>query len=194
MLFDSWNALLRILAVGVPIYFLMIAALRVTGKRALAKMNAYDLVVTVALGSALASTLLSKDVKLAEGAMAVVMLLALQFAVAAASRRWPLVQRAVLAEPALLLYAGVPLERAMRSERITDSELLSAVRSRGHMNLDDVQAVVLEPDGSFSVMPRQAAGEATAMKSVAHYPALSQLGLHASSNGGLRSEKAGRNS
>ncbi len=79
MFFGSWYSLLRILVVGVLAYVALIVLLRVTGKRTLSKMNAFDLVVTVALGSTLATVLLSKDVALADGVVAFALLIGLQF-------------------------------------------------------------------------------------------------------------------
>lgn len=79
--FDSWTTLLRTLVVGVLAYVTMVAFLRISGKRTLSKMNAFDLIVTVALGSTLATVLLSKDVALAEGALAFALLIGLQFVV-----------------------------------------------------------------------------------------------------------------
>ena len=70
ILFDSWGALGRIILVGALAYFALVLILRASGKRTLSKLNAFDLVVTVALGSTLATVLLSKDVALAEGVVA----------------------------------------------------------------------------------------------------------------------------
>ena len=67
MLFDTWFGLVRIVVVGTAAYAALVLILRVSGKRTLAKLNAFDLVVTVALGSTLATVLLSKSVALAEG-------------------------------------------------------------------------------------------------------------------------------
>lgn len=69
MLFSGWENLLRTLVVGVLAYVSLVVFLRISGKRTLSKMNAFDLIVTVALGSTLATVLLSKDVALAEGAL-----------------------------------------------------------------------------------------------------------------------------
>ena len=66
MLFDSWAGVGRTIVVGILAYIALVSLLRVSGKRTLSKMNAFDLVVTVALGSTLATILLSKDVALAE--------------------------------------------------------------------------------------------------------------------------------
>lgn len=150
MLFDGWYDLLRVLIVGVCVYVALVALLRVTGKRTLSKMNAFDLIVTVALGSTLATVLLSKDVSLAEGLLALALLCALQYAVA--SVRSERFQALVKAEPSLLYYRGEFLTNALRSERVTKEEILAAVRGNGIAKLSAVDAVVLETDGSFSVV------------------------------------------
>ena len=77
--FDSWGGLVRVALVGVLAYSALVLLLRVSGKRTLSKMNAFDLIVTVALGSTLASIITSKDVALAEGMVAFVVLIGLQF-------------------------------------------------------------------------------------------------------------------
>ena len=77
--FSGWPSLLRILLVGVPTYLLVLAMLHFGGKHALAKTNAYGLVVTVALGSALASAVLTRQVSLADGVFAIGLLLGLQY-------------------------------------------------------------------------------------------------------------------
>jgi uncharacterized membrane protein YcaP (DUF421 family) len=65
--FDGWLGLFRTFVIGVFAYAFLVFALRASGKHTLSKMNAFDLVVTVALGLSLATVLLSKDVTLAEG-------------------------------------------------------------------------------------------------------------------------------
>ena len=75
MFFHNWEEIVRILVVGPLAYAALILMLRVSGKRTLSKMNAFDLVVSVALGSLLATILLSKDVSLAEGIAAFSMLI-----------------------------------------------------------------------------------------------------------------------
>ena len=153
-LFSGWEVLGRILLVGVLAYVVLVASLRISGKRTLAKMNAFDLVVTVALGSTLSSTLISRTVSLADGAVALGLLIALQFAVAWASLRWRRVRRLVKSAPSLLVRDGVLLETPMRRERVDRDEVLAAIRSKGIVAMSDVGAVVLETDGSFSVLPR----------------------------------------
>ena len=69
MFFDTWSGLLRIIVVGTLAYAALVVLLRVWGKRTLSRMNAFDFVVTVALGSTLATVLLSRNVALLEGVL-----------------------------------------------------------------------------------------------------------------------------
>ncbi len=159
MFFDGWHGPLRVLLVGASAYFALLLMLRVSGKRTLSKMNAFDFVVTVALGSTLATVLLSKDVALAEGALALALLVALQYAITWLSVRSTAVDRLVKSEPALLLRGGKFLRGAMRKARVTEGEVLAAVRRHGEAELGNVAAVVLETDGSFSVLVGRGEGE-----------------------------------
>jgi uncharacterized membrane protein YcaP (DUF421 family) len=156
--FDGWSGLVRVLVVGACAYVGLVALLRVFGKRTLAKMNAFDLVVTVALGSTLATVLLSEDVALAEGVLAFALLCSLQFVVTAISLRSRRFRETIKAEPRLLLLRGEMLRRAMRSERVGEEEVTAAIRSAGFVHRDQVEAVVLETDGTFSVVGRTRGG------------------------------------
>jgi uncharacterized membrane protein YcaP (DUF421 family) len=152
MFFDEWAGLGRVVVVGTLAYAALVLLLRVTGKRTLSKMNAFDLVVTVALGSTLATVLLSKDVALAEGVLAFALLILLQYVVAWGSVHSAGVRRIVKSEPRLLFHRGRMLEAAMRRERVVADEIIAAIRSSGSPEIESVAAVVLETDGSLSVI------------------------------------------
>lgn len=163
MFFSNWHGLARPVVVGAAAYLRLIVLLRATGKRTLSKLNAFDLVVTVALGSTLATVLLSKDVALAEGLAGFAVLILLQLAVSWLSTRSPVVRRLVRGEPTLLYFRGAFLHRALRAERVTEGEVLQAVRASGHGGLEQVEAVVLESDGTLSVVT---GGSGSALKDV----------------------------
>lgn len=154
MLFSGWEGLFRTLVIGVLAYVTLVVFLRISGKRTLSKMNAFDLVVTLSLGSTLATVLLSKDVALAEGALAFAVLIGLQFVVTWSSVRTRWVRRMVTGDPVMLLDRGAFLPAATRRARVTEDEVRAAVRSAGLASLNEIEAVVLETDGSFSVVPR----------------------------------------
>ena len=153
--FNGWSVLGRTLLIGVLAYVSLVFMLRVSGKRTLAKMNAFDLVVTVAIGSTLATIVLSKSVALAEGLLALALLIGMQFAISWSSTRMPWLRRVVTGEPRLLLRDGTMLDDALREARVTREEVRAAVRAAGIGALGDVAAVVLETDGSFSVIAGQ---------------------------------------
>ncbi|WP_235962032.1 DUF421 domain-containing protein [Falsiroseomonas selenitidurans] len=153
MLFQDWTGLLRVLLVGSLAYPALVLFLRVSGKRTLAKLNAFDLVVTVALGSTLATVLLNRSVTLAEGLVALLLLIGLQFLVAWLSVRSTRFSNLVKSEPTLLLHQGRLLEEAMRRQRVTREEVLAALRSGGVATPEQAAAVVLETDGTMSVVP-----------------------------------------
>ena len=91
--FDSWNSVGRVAVTAVMAYVALIGFLRISGKRTLSKLNAFDLVVTVALGSTLATVILSKDIALADGLLALGLLIGLQYAVAWLSVRATIFRR-----------------------------------------------------------------------------------------------------
>ena len=175
MFFSSWADIGRVVVTGVVAYVSLLLLLRVSGKRTLAKMNAFDFVVTVALGSTLASMLLSKDAAIADGVVALTVLIACQFVVAWGQVRSTWLRRIVKGQPALLFYQGEWLAGAMARERVTRDELLAAMRSGGAASEQDVAAVVLETDGSVSVIRQPADPQADSTLSDVRRPASDDL-------------------
>ncbi|MFN3279820.1 MAG: DUF421 domain-containing protein [Paracoccus hibiscisoli] len=156
ILFDSWPSLIRIPLVGLLAYaaLILILMLRVSGKRTLSKMNAFDLIVTVALGSTLSTVLLDDGIPLAEGVAALALLICLQYAITWVSVRSPRFQGLIKAEPTLLVHQGRYLPDAMSRQRVTHDEVQAALRQSGQSDIDAVLWVMLETDGSMTVVPR----------------------------------------
>lgn len=166
MFFDDWTGIWRTLLVGALAYGALIALVRIAGKRTLAKMNAFDLVVTVALGSTLATILLSEDVALAEGVAAFALLIGLQLVITWLSVRTKVVPALVKSDPTLLVFRGQQLDEALRAQRVSEEEILQAVRQEGFASVADVHAVVLETEGSFSVIGEASTGKDSALRNV----------------------------
>ncbi|THV38375.1 DUF421 domain-containing protein [Rhizobium rosettiformans W3] len=152
MLFQGWPGIARTLLVGTLAYVTLVLFLRISGKRTLSKLNAFDLVVTVALGSTLSAILLQESIALAEGATALGLLILLQYLVTFASVRSNSVAKLIRSEPTLIVRSGSFCHDAMMRQRITEDEIMSAVRSNGSQGLDEVEAVVLESDGTLSII------------------------------------------
>lgn len=151
-LFSSWSSIARVFVVGAPIYLALLLILQVVGKHALAKSNAYGLVITTALGSTLASAVLTKQVTLIDGVLAIGLLLGLQYLVSTLVTRHGWASRWFTAKPSLVVWEGRILCDELQKERLTVSDVLSAVRQSGFSSVEDVGAVVLEANGALSVI------------------------------------------
>lgn len=151
---DNPAAVLRTVVVGIPAYLALVAILRLSGKRTLSQMNAFDFIVTVALGSTLATILLSPETSLVQGVAALLVLVGLQYAITWTSFRWKSVARLAKSEPAALVYRGQLLRDAMRRERVLETEIEAAVRESGLGRVADADLVVLETDGTLSVLAK----------------------------------------
>lgn len=166
MWFDSWGDLLRIVTVGSAAYAGLMVVLRVSGKRTLSQLNAFDFVVTVSLGSTLATVLLSADTSWSEGVLALALLAALQFLMAWISAHWPWARPVFTSRPALLLQDGKLRTEALRRNRLSESEVRQAVRMQGVGDLSHVGAVILETNGTLSVIPAGQYGNGSALTGV----------------------------
>ncbi|MDQ6620339.1 MAG: DUF421 domain-containing protein [Pseudomonadota bacterium] len=160
--------MLHTLAIGSLVYFALILALRVSGKRTLSKWNAFDSIVTFALGSIVASATLSPTTSIAQGVVAVGLFVSLQFAMTWMAVRFPVVRRLIKAEPVFLVHEGRILDAALERERVTRGELLAAVRGKGLVSVSEVHAVVLETSGTFSVMATSNCADRSALADVHH--------------------------
>jgi uncharacterized membrane protein YcaP (DUF421 family) len=152
--YNDWTNLVRTIIAALLGYPAVVFLLRVSGKRTLSKMNAFDLVVTVALGSLLAATLLGSGTSLAQGILAFAMLVGLQYGVNRLSVHSAWFQRIVKGDPSLLVYDGRFLEDQLKRARVPQAEVLDSVRQAGMESIEQVRAVVLETDGSLSVIRR----------------------------------------
>jgi uncharacterized membrane protein YcaP (DUF421 family) len=150
--FSGWEPLLRILVVGVSMYVALVLFLRVSRSRTLSTMNAFDFVVTVAIGSAFGRALTAKDVALSEAVVAFGLLVLLQYLVTWIQIRWPVFRRVVTNPPSLLYFRGEFVNDAMRRQRVTEDEVRTAVRKNNFGSLEEVDAIVLESSGEFSAI------------------------------------------
>ncbi|MET3721194.1 MULTISPECIES: DUF421 domain-containing protein [unclassified Arthrobacter] len=165
MWFDSWADILRVLIIGSVLYAALVVVLRVSGKRTLGQLNAFDFIVTVALGSTLARILLSSDVAFLRGD-------------GVGAARGPAVRRrvGVLAcargqicsdvQARGTRFFGELQHAQLRRNRLSESEVLQAVRGTGSGDLADTTAVVLE----ISVIPKSKLGDGSALYGVHHAP------------------------
>jgi uncharacterized membrane protein YcaP (DUF421 family) len=145
---------------------MLIVALRLAGAQALGKMSAYDLVITITLGSIVATIPLGTGISLADGVAVVVTYLGLQRLVRRILSAAPHLQRIAKNPSRVIVWDGVPQEDQLRVVDVTVNEVRAAVRKAGYGTLDDVHTVVLENDGEFSVIGRSQSGDLSALSDV----------------------------
>ena len=128
----------------------LIAIVRVVGLRSLSKMSSFDFAVTVALGSVMATVVVSPT-SVANGVVAMAALLAVQAIIAVGRRRWGWAA-AVDNQPMLLMDGNTVDEEALRIGRVTRADIRAKLREANVIHLDEVLAVVLESTGDVSVL------------------------------------------
>lgn len=156
---DTWfNSLDRLESVGlgaVVFYVLIVLLTRALGKRATAQMNNFDWVVTVAVGSLAASGILLKEVSIADAALAIIILGALQWLSTWLAAKSEFFAGLLKPRPRMLLHEGSLIQEALKKERVSRSEVFTALRQSGYADPAEANWVILENDGSLTVIPRK---------------------------------------
>ncbi len=172
--FDSWQSIIRTTVITVLAYIALLVLLRSFGKRSLSKMNAFDFIITIALGSTMATVSLTKNVALADGVLAFLLLLGLQFSITWLSVRNKAVKGLVTSTPALLFYKGQLLHSVMKKERITIEEVYAKVREHGYSSLKEVEVIVLETTGDITIIKQAHEEDPAALQNVKHFKEAAQ--------------------
>lgn len=153
-LWSGTEPLNRIFVVGTLAYISIILIVRISGARTLATMNAFDFIITVTLGSAFGRILTAKGVALSEAILAFVLLVALQFIVSTIESHSKFFKELVTSKPRLLFLDGEFDREFMKKSRLNREDLMGAVRKKGFISLNQVKAIILETDGTFSVLEK----------------------------------------
>lgn len=148
----TWGAAAMSAVSALGIYAAVIIYTRLAGLRSFSKMSSFDFAMTVAIGSLIASTILTRDPPLLRAIVALGALYALQLGLARLRVRFHAVGNAVDNEPILLMENGRILEDAMRAAEITRGDLLAKLREANVLRLAQARAVVLETTGDISVL------------------------------------------
>lgn len=141
----------RIILSALGIYIMVILFTRLAGKRSFSKMSSFDFAMTVAVGSVIASTILSPSVNLIDGIVGLASIYCLQISVAI-GRRLNFIKRIVDNTPLLLMDGKEILHDNLRKARVTESDLRSKLREANVASTEEVLAVVFESTGDISVL------------------------------------------
>ncbi len=147
----SWTSVIAICITAIFIYVAVILFTRLAGKRSFSKMSSFDFAMTVAIGSIIASTVLSKSVSLAEGVVGLAMVYILQYVVATL-RRSSHIEKLVDNKPLLLMDGTKILHENLSKARVTEADLKSKLRETNVLEISQIRAVVFEATGDISVL------------------------------------------
>lgn len=166
MLLSDWSTVRDTVGIAVLAYLAIIVWLRISGKRTLSQWNAFDAVVTFALGSMLAATILSPSTALVQGVAGFGVLVMLQLSITWLAVRLGFIRRFIKARPTMLVRNGRLLTEVLKRERVTEGEVMAALRQKGLAAIGDAYAVVLETSGTFSVIPAPVGDDRSALADV----------------------------
>lgn len=146
--------LLRIIIVGPLAYICLVFIIRITGKRSLAKMNSFDFIITVAVGATFGRILTARSGTVSEAIVAFAVLAVLQVVFSHFEVTSKSFKKIVSPPPSMLYYKDSFIERNLRKERVVKEDLLGSLRKQGYGSLDEVEAIILEPDGTVSIIKK----------------------------------------
>src|SRR5690606_4364320 len=137
-------------------YLFLLVLFRIAGKRTLAQMNSFDVILLLVIGEATQQSLLGEDFSLANAVLVISTLVALDILLSWTKHRWRRAEVVLEEPPLILLVDGVPIKERMDQERIDIDDVLHAARSlHGLERLDQIKYAVLESGGGISVVPAQ---------------------------------------
>lgn len=138
------------------VYLAVLLLLRLAGRRTVAEMTPFDLVMLLIIGDATQQAILGNDFSMTTAFLVVATLIVLDVGFSIAKERVPLVAKLVDGVPMVIVENGRPLPDRMRRARVSlDDVLLSARASHGLERLDQIKFAVLEISGGISIIPRQ---------------------------------------
>lgn len=162
-LWAGWMPIWHTLLVGIVGYLVLVLLLRGAGPRTMANMTPLDFVVAVTLGSAFGRVVTAVKVSLSQALLALVLLVLLQWILAAGRARWRFMRRLLDSPPVLLYYGGEVQTRALRKHRLTEGDVHTAARESGHGSLAEIEAVILDQDGSLGIIATSSMGDGSSM-------------------------------
>ena len=148
----SWSSILMVVLTTIGIYVTLITYTRLAGLRSFSKISGFDFAVTVAIGSLLASTILTKDPPLIQAMVALAMLYILQVTVGKLRSRSKTISNAVDNKPLLLMRGSEILDDNLKEAEVTHDDLRAKLREANVTQLSQVKAVVMEATGDVSVL------------------------------------------
>jgi uncharacterized membrane protein YcaP (DUF421 family) len=145
------NIILRSLAV----YVFIILAIRLFGKKELSQLSITDLVLILLISNAVQNAMVGPDSSLSGGLVAALTLFVLNYLIKIVSFKSKIFSKVLEGEPVMLVYKGFVKNKNLQNQKITIEELEAVAREHGVKNIKDVELIMLEKDGSISVISKE---------------------------------------
>lgn len=139
----------------VIVYLFLVVFLRLFGKRELAQLNPFDLVVLLSLSNTVQNAMIGDDNSVTGGVIGALALLMINWVLMWVLYRAPKVNQALEGSPTTLIQNGVVDAEAVKRETMTHEELISVLNRNGFNDPAEVETCVLEPNGTFYVKGKQ---------------------------------------
>jgi len=133
------------------VYLCLIVLLRIFGKRELAQLNPFDLVVLLSLSNTVQNAIIGNDNSVSGGVIGAVSLLAINWALSRLLFKVPKITKALEGTETVLIRRGKMIKKAMELEAMTEVDLLSVIHKQGLNSFAEVEKCILEPNGTFYV-------------------------------------------
>jgi len=133
------------------VYVALVLFLRLFGKRELAQLNPFDLVVLLSLSNTVQNAIIGNDNSISGGLIGAFSLLATNWLLVRVLFKMPKVNSALEGTPTVLIHKGKVDPVALKKETLTEIELLSVIHKQGLDDFFEVEKCVLEPNGTFYV-------------------------------------------
>ncbi len=142
---------------AVSVYAMLLIIFRISGKRSLAQITTFDLVLTLIISEAIQQALVIDDNSITNAFILVVTLVTVDIGLSLAKERWTRFEKILEGTPVILLENGRLHEDRMRSERVGCEEILGAAREcHGLERLDQIKYAIVEQNGTITVVPHPA--------------------------------------
>jgi uncharacterized membrane protein YcaP (DUF421 family) len=139
---------------AVCVYAFLLALFTIAGKRSLAEVDTFDLVLLLIISEATQQALIGEDYSLTTAAIVLSTLVGLEILMGKINRRWPAFEKSMRGGPLVLVEHGKVLAERLRAEQLTEEEILTAARQRhGLTSFEEIRYAILETSGEISIVP-----------------------------------------
>lgn len=140
------------------IYASLLVIFRLLGRRSLAQITTFDLVLLLIISETTQQAMIGEDYSITNAVLCIVTLVVLDLGLSLWKRRWPRLARHVEGMPLVIVEDGVPHEDRMQKARVDVDDVLTAARaSQGLCRMDQIRYAVLERSGGISIIPKEGA-------------------------------------